>query len=117
MRDLGSTFNTIQRMKLIVFDNYSEMSAAAADTIIDCVKQNPESLLCFATGDTPKLTYQILVEKIKKEKIDTARCFVVGLDEWLGIPPENSGSCHHFLHQYLIYPLGINPRRFTFLMR
>jgi glucosamine-6-phosphate isomerase len=94
-------------MEIKVMRDYAAMSAAAAATIIDCVQQKPDALLCFATGDTPKLTYQILAEKVSKEKIDFTKCFFVGLDEWLGIPPDNTGSCHYFLHHYLFQPLGI----------
>ena len=83
------------------------MSRAAADVIMEVLRKKPDALVCFATGDTPKLTYQILVENEKK--VDFSRCFFIGLDEWLGIPPENSGSCHDFLYRHLFEPLSIQP--------
>ena len=94
-------------MKLRIFENYQEMSEAAAGVIMEVLQRKPDSLVCFATGDTPKLTYQILVEN--EQKLDFSRCFFIGLDEWLGIPPENSGSCHYFLYKYLFGPLSIKP--------
>jgi galactosamine-6-phosphate isomerase len=96
-------------MEIKVFADYITMSSAAAAAIINCIQKNPDALLCFATGDTPKLTYQLLVEYTKKDKVDFSKCFMIGLDEWLGIPPDNSGSCHLFLHHYLFHPLSINP--------
>ncbi len=98
-------------MELKVFDNYGGLSVAAAEMIMDCIKDKPDALLCFATGDTPKLTYQELAAGIKREGTDISKCFFIGLDEWLGIPPHNNGSCHYFLHHYLFSPMGISPRQ------
>lgn len=96
-------------MELKVFQDYTTLSAAAAAMLIDCVQKKPGALLCFATGDTPKLAYQIVVEIAKRDGVNFRNCFFVGLDEWLGIPPENTGSCHHFLHRYLLKPLAVDP--------
>jgi len=95
-------------MELKVYNNYNDLSAAAAEIIIDCVKSKPDALLCFATGDTPKLAYQMVAEKVVKENIDFSKCFMIGLDEWMGISPENTGSCHWFLHEYLFKPVNID---------
>lgn len=94
-------------MELKVVDNYNTLSATAANLLIDCVKKKPTAVLCFATGDSPKLTYQLLVEYAAKDKVDFSKCSMIGLDEWLGIPPTDSGTCHYFLHQYLFQPMGI----------
>ncbi|MGZ5135491.1 MAG: glucosamine-6-phosphate deaminase [Flavitalea sp.] len=94
-------------MELKVFQDYSTLSEAAAAIIIDCVKKKPNALLCFATGDTPRLTYQLLSEMARRDQVDFSSSFIIGLDEWLGIPGDNTGSCHFFLHKYLFQPLGI----------
>jgi glucosamine-6-phosphate isomerase len=98
-------------MELKIFDNYSSLSAAVAAMLIDFIKKKPEAVFCLATGDTPKLTYHIAVETIRKENIDTSHCFFIGLDEWFGIKPENSGSCHYYLNQYFFTPAGIMPEQ------
>jgi len=95
-------------MELKVYKDYNEQSAAVAAMIIDCVKSKPEALLCFATGDSPKLAYEIVADRAVKEKVDFGQCFIIGLDEWMGIPPENTGSCHWYLHEYLFKPIGID---------
>jgi glucosamine-6-phosphate isomerase len=94
-------------MELKVFKDYTDLSAAAATIIIDCVKAKPGALLCFATGDSPKLTYQMVAEKAKNTKVDFSKCFMIGLDEWMGVSTGNTGSCHWFLHEYLFRRLGI----------
>jgi glucosamine-6-phosphate isomerase len=95
-------------MEIKVFEGYQGLSAAAAEIITNCVRVKPDALLCFATGDTPRLTYQLAVEIAKKDRIDFSQCFITGLDEWLGIPPDNTGSCHYFLHEYFLRPMNIN---------
>ncbi len=94
-------------MEIKIFDDYERMSSAAADLIIDIVKRNPVAVLCFATGNTPVLTYKLLAEKAKEEKIDFSKCFCIGLDEWLGVSPDKSGSCHYTLYHQVFRPLGI----------
>ena len=95
-------------MELKIHKDYNELSAAAAAMIIDYVKNKPEALLCFATGDTPKLTYQLVAETAVKDEVDFGQCFIIGLDEWMGVSPDNPGSCHWFLHEYLFNPIGID---------
>src|SRR5690349_9861084 len=95
-------------MEVKIYKDYHESSAAAADMILDCVKTKPEAMLCFATGESPKLAYEIVADRAVKENIDFSRCFIIGLDEWMGIPPDNTGSCHWFLHEYLFNPVNID---------
>lgn len=96
-------------MELKVYRDYTTLSHSAAEMIINCIKEKPNALLCFATGDTPRLTYNMVDEIAKKEGTDFSKCFIIGLDEWLSIPPGNAGSCNHFLHHYLLQPLQIDP--------
>ena len=97
----------LDTMEVKIFDNYNAMSSATADIIIDCVKNKPNALLCFATGNTPVLTYKLLAEKVKQQQIDLSKCFCIGLDEWLGVPPQVKGSCHYDLNEHVFRPLGI----------
>ena len=98
----------MSKMDIKIVADYPELSNAAARAIIDCVKNKPNAVLCFATGDSPKLAYQKVVEIAKQERVDFQKCVFIGLDEWLGVPPQNTGSCNYFLHQYLFKPLGID---------
>lgn len=90
-----------------IYNDYNRMSAAAADLILDVVRLKPEAVLCFATGNTPVGTYRELVAKAKESKTDFSRCFCIGLDEWLGVPGNKSGSCKYILHEQVFDPLGI----------
>lgn len=94
-------------MELKIYDNYESLSMNAAREIIAQVRSKPDSVLCLAAGDTPRLTYERLAEMASAQKIDFSECCFIGLDEWLGISPENEGSCAYFLHHNLFSPLSI----------
>ncbi len=94
-------------MQRQIFDDYESLSSAAADLVLETVRQNPGAVLCFATGNTPVGTYRQLIEKARARQADFSQCFCFGLDEWVGVPPEKSGTCHQILHEQLFKPLGI----------
>jgi glucosamine-6-phosphate isomerase len=96
-------------MTLHVFETHDALSLAVANEIIHRLKSKPASVICLATGDTPLKSYQILVELITKNKVDMSKAHFVALDEWVGVPPENPGSCRYFLTKNLFSPLNITP--------
>jgi galactosamine-6-phosphate isomerase len=98
-------------MQLQIYPDHSSQSEAAAELILSTIRRKPGAVLCLATGDTPRLTYNLVVEKALEEKLHISDCFFIGLDEWLGIPRDNEGTCHHFLHNLVFQPLGINSNK------
>ena len=95
-------------MEIIVENNYHEMSARTAEMIISTIKTKPDALLCLAAGETPRLSYTMVAERVKQENIDVSRCKFVSLDEWVGIGAENPGSCQYFLRSTLFDLLGLS---------
>ncbi len=95
-------------MKLTIEKDYDAMSLRAARYVTELVKTKRDALICIAAGDTPKLTCDLIAQIAKKENIDFSGAYFVSLDEWVGIPPENEGSCQYFLRNYLFDPLHIN---------
>ena len=53
-------------MKVIVTENYEEMSKVASDILIDIVKKNPCAVLGLATGSSPIGTYQNMAKDHKE---------------------------------------------------
>ncbi|KQL52521.1 hypothetical protein AN964_02535 [Heyndrickxia shackletonii] len=87
-------------MNIKKFSTAVSMAEAAGEHIIELVKKKPESLLCFAGGETPLLTLNYLVEAALKGKVDFGKCSFVGLDEWVGLGRETKGSCRQTLFDY-----------------
>jgi glucosamine-6-phosphate isomerase len=92
-------------MQLKIYKDYHDLSEAAASEIIELVKNKLDAVLCLASGDTPRLTCKLFAEKAITGKTDLSRITFIGLDEWVGIPPENDGSCHYFFQHEIIEPL------------
>jgi galactosamine-6-phosphate isomerase len=95
-------------MLLTIYKDYDELSAHVASEIIELVNNKPQAVVCFASGDTPRLSCQLLAARAIKEKTDFSKCTFIGLDEWVGIPPENEGSCRFFFESLLLKPLNFS---------
>ncbi len=98
-------------MQLTIFEDYNALSQQASDEIIALIKRKPDAVLCLASGSTPLLTCELLVQKVKAEDIDLSSCTFIGLDEWVGIPPGNEGSCAFFFREHVLKHLNFSPSR------
>ena len=96
-------------MKLNIYPDNQTLSAQVANEVIGLIKRIPDAVFCLASGDTPRLACQLIAQRAINEEIDFSKCTFVGLDEWLGIPPDNKGSCHYFFKTLLIEPLRLSP--------
>ena len=68
-------------MKLIVTENYEELSKKAAEIIAGQMKEKSNSVLGLATGSTPVGTYKELVAMYNNGEIDFKDITTVNLDE------------------------------------
>ena len=96
------------------FKNYYQLSAFAADKILHVVQRKPAAVLCLAGGDTPALTYDLLVQKAIGTAVNFDGVTFIGLDEWVGISGDMPGSCYNFLQQKIFTPLHIRPQQVYF---
>lgn len=99
-------------MHTLRFSNYQELSAYAANEIANAIKEKPALALCMASGHTPALTAELLAKKLLDEKIDYSQITFLGLDEWVGLPKENEGSCHYFFKTKIFEPLQLQPSQY-----
>jgi glucosamine-6-phosphate isomerase len=99
-------------MQIIRFKNYEQLSDYTADFIVDAIKNKPDLVLCMASGSTPALTCDLLAQKLKKDKVDYSKFTFIGLDEWVGLPPTNTGSCHYFFRTKIFEPLQLKPSQY-----
>ncbi len=99
-------------MQVIRFANFESLSEYAATIIAAAIKNKPTLTFCMASGHTPALTCDLLVQKIKAENIDCGAITFIGLDEWVGLPPTNTGSCSYFFTTKLFEPLQLQPSQY-----
>ena len=69
-------------MKLIIVENYEELSKRAAQIISDAINENPRLVLGLATGGTPLGTYRELIEMYKRGGVSFKRS---GPSTWMNI--------------------------------
>lgn len=99
-------------METRIFENSARLADAVSDEIIHLLKEKPTALLCMASGHSPKMTSEFFTDKIKQGKADGSAFFFIGLDEWAGVTPETSGSCHSDFRERLFTPLNMKPERY-----
>jgi glucosamine-6-phosphate isomerase len=93
----------------ILKDNHS-LSGYVAGQIVETVEHKPNALLCLATGDSPLLSYEMTASGARDRNIDFSSSYFVALDEWVGIAPEDPGSCTFFLRKYILGKLSLQER-------
>ncbi len=94
-------------MQKLVYKTYEQLSEAVAYKMVKLIIKKPNAVFCLASGSSPQLAYQYFTEKLINKKINYSNCTFIALDEWVGIPPTDSGSCHYFLQENIVKPLNI----------
>ncbi len=98
-------------MNTMVHPNEHDLANAAAAEIIKTLNEKPDAVICFASGNSPKLTCEQFVKMALSNNIDTSHFFFIGLDEWVGVAPEMRGSCHYDFQERIFTPLNIPSSR------
>ncbi len=97
-------------MKLIICNNYEEISMTAAKLVAEQIKDNPQSVLGLATGSTPVGMYNILAEMNQKGEVDFKNIRSFNLDEYYPIADDNPQSYHYFMKENLFSKINIDPQ-------
>ncbi|MEY4728477.1 MAG: hypothetical protein RLZZ390_1001 [Bacteroidota bacterium] len=79
-----------------IFLDNEQLSDFMANELVNQLMEKPTSLICFASGNSPKRAAALFVEKAIEKNIDTTQFKFVGLDEWVGVAD----------------PLGIQPNQY-----
>ncbi len=98
-------------MKVIVADNYEQLSAMAAEVIEDQVNMKSGSVIGLATGGTPLGTYKHLIKGFRERSVDYSQVSTFNLDEYVGLDENHPKSYHQFMQQNLFNHLNINQSR------
>ena len=99
-------------MDLRVFKSFEELSLVAKDIIIQEIVRKKDLLLCTATGSSPTRTYELLCNEYENNPSLFSLLRIIKLDEWGGIPMEQSATCEYYLKNHLLQALKIPPHRY-----
>ncbi len=95
-------------MKVLVFDNYDDVSKQAAQLVEAQILENSESVLGLATGSTPLGLYERLVEGVTEREISYKNVSTINLDEYLGLDKNHSESYRTFMSENLFNKIDIS---------
>ena len=100
--------SVVIHMKMIVVDNYQEMSALAAKLIADEIWRNPYATLGLATGSTALGVYAQLREMCEKREVSFKNVKAVNLDEYVGLSAEHEQSYAYYMRNNLFDHVDID---------
>ena len=89
-------------MKLIIKNDYEEMSTWAANHIADAINNHKEDrpfVLGLPTGSSPLGVYKKLIEMNKSGKVSFKNVVTFNMDEYVGLPKEHDQSYWYFMHE------------------
>lgn len=95
-------------MRIIVCENYDEMSSKAAEIVASQLILKPDSILGLATGSTPIGLYDNLAKMNKEGKIDFSQVKTFNLDEYYPIEHSNDQSYYYFMNENLFSKVNID---------
>lgn len=98
-------------LKVIVCDNYEEMSAEGAKVIAEQLKSKPDSILGLATGSTPVGMYKCLQAMNKAGEISFKDVTSYNLDEYYPLAPTHDQSYRYFMNTNLFDHVDIDKSR------
>ena len=94
-------------MRVIVCENYAEMSAKAAELVTAQLTLKPNSVLGLATGSTPIGMYNKLGELCKNGEVDFSEAVSFNLDEYYPIKRDDPNSYYTYMHDNLFSKINI----------
>lgn len=95
-------------MRLIIAEDYNEMSRLAANIMAESIRQDPEMVLGLATGSTPVGLYKELIDKYKNGDLDFSRITSINLDEYVGLSGDHNQSYRYFMNENLFNHVNID---------
>lgn len=95
-------------MKVIVANNYEEMSKIASKEIAKLLYVKPNAVLGLATGSTPEGVYKELAELNKLQRADFSEVTSFNLDEYRGLSGGHPQSYRYFMDTNLFNHVNID---------
>ncbi len=96
-------------MKVIITENYDEMSKKAAELMSNLVKNNPNAILGLATGSSPIGMYKQMATDCKNG-VSYKNVSTVNLDEYVGLTADHDQSYAYFMRTNLFNHIDIDQK-------
>jgi glucosamine-6-phosphate deaminase len=102
-------------MNIHIYNDYDEMSKAAADYVYNFIKSKPNAVLGLPTGSTPIGMYKELIKLYKENKISFKDITTFNLDEYENLDESNVNSYHYFMFDNFFNHIDIDKENINIL--
>ncbi|WP_321347594.1 glucosamine-6-phosphate deaminase [uncultured Draconibacterium sp.] len=107
-------------MKLVIHNNYDELSIWAANHIAERISDFQPSaekpfVLGLPTGSTPLGTYKALIDLYKQGKVTFKNVVTFNMDEYVGIAEDHPESYHSFMFENFFNHIDITKENINIL--
>jgi glucosamine-6-phosphate deaminase len=96
-------------MDVIITSSYDELCAECVRLFSGTLRAKPGLVVALPTGRTPLGVYELLVRECKAGRLDLSRARAFGLDEFVGLAPDDERSFHFFLWKRFFGQVNIRP--------
>lgn len=102
-------------MKIIVAEDYEELSKKVAEIVLRDIASKKDMVLGFATGSTPVGMYKELISACKSGKGDFYEVTTFNLDEYYPIEKKDEQSYSYFMHENLFDSVNLKKENINLL--
>lgn len=96
-------------MKVVILENETQVASYGAQILKQQLADKPQSVLGLATGSTPLILYQLLVEQCERGELSFRTATTFNLDEYLGLSGDHPQSYRFFMDRNLFDHIDIDP--------
>ena len=97
-------------MEVIIRDTGEEAVSLTAAIIARTLQARPDLVLGLATGRTMEAVYDLLAELHEDDGLDFSLARTFNLDEYVGLPPEDSRSYRFYMTKHLFHRVNLDVR-------
>jgi len=98
-------------VEILIRPSAAHVARLVARLVVDRVRAKPDLVLGCATGRTMEAVYDELVAEHRAGRVDLGRVRTFNLDEYVGLPPDDPRSYHHYMRERLFDRVGLPPER------
>ena len=98
-------------MEIIIRPTPTHAARLVARLVVTRARATPRLVLGCATGRTMDPVYAELVTAHRAGEVDLSGLTTFNLDEYVGLPPHDPRSYHHYMRERLFEPVGLPAER------
>ena len=96
-------------MEILIRDTPEEGARVASRLVRKILSSRSNPVLGLATGGTPLRLYREMIRMYQAGELSFQDCTSFNLDEYVGLPPEDERSYHHYMRTHLFDQVDMDP--------